>query len=166
MARVLKFIKQYKILIIIILAVLVTSPLILVLILTKPVLKPQPEGEIEQSTPSAQIQEIPKDFSLSLGPQRVGIAVVLFSASVPKTSWLVVHSSKNGSPGEILEEAIPPLNPGNYEKNAVILRVPPKAGTYYASLHIDDGDLKFDPVKDTLAKDEKGQDIMKGFIAR
>lgn len=164
----LKFIKQHKIYILVValLTVLAILPLIFVLVRTKSQkTEEEPKMEAERKIEQAS-QLIGKDFSLKIGPQIAGISLSLEEVSLPKTSWLVIHAAQNNKPGEVLEEAIPPLNPGVYDKYVVILRTPLKVATYYASLHIDDGDLKFDPQKDPLAKNQKGQDLIQGFIVR
>jgi hypothetical protein len=95
--------------------------------------------------------------------QYPGNLVYISSAQFAAPGWVVIHKDNNGKPGDIIGYTYfdKGINPGR-----VNLKENTKEGMmYYAMLHSDDGDKKFDASKDAPLKDSKGNIIMKLFRA-
>lgn len=95
--------------------------------------------------------------------QYPGNIVYLSSVALEQPGFVVIHKDNAGKPGAVLGTAYfdKGIAPGK-----VILTSPTVDGsTYYAVLHADDGDKKFDATKDLEMKDSSGKVIMKVFKA-
>jgi len=99
-----------------------------------------------------------------MSDQFPGNVVYVSSVTLANAGWVEIHKDNAGTPGAIigsiyLEKGI---NPGS----KITLTSPTvEGGIYYAMLHSDDGDKKFDAAKDLPLKDSKGNIIMKLFRA-
>lgn len=99
-----------------------------------------------------------------MSDQFPGNVVYVSSVTLANGGWVEIHKDNAGTPGAIigslyLEKGI---NPGG----KITLTSPTvEGGIYYAMLHSDDGDKKFDAVKDLPLKDSKDNVIMKLFRA-
>jgi hypothetical protein len=95
--------------------------------------------------------------------QYPGNVVYVSSVQLANAGWVEIHKDNNGTPGAIIGSAYfeKGINPGKITltENTV------DGGTYYAMIHTDDGDKKFDPAKDLPLKDSKGNIVMKLFHA-
>lgn len=95
--------------------------------------------------------------------QYPGNIVNLSSVQFENGGWVVVHRDSTGTPGPVIGQMYfeKGVGPGK------ITVTPPmiEGGTYYAMLHTDDGDKKFDIAKDLPLKDAAGNVIMKIFRA-
>ena len=90
-----------------------------------------------------------------------GNIVYLSSVQLAKPGFVVIHKDNKGTPGEIIgyQYFDKGINPGK-----ITLTTPTVEGqTYYAMLHSDDGDKKFDAKLDLPLKDAAGNIIMKTF---
>lgn len=142
--------------------------------------KPEPSKNQAENTKSTKQQVLPtpiptptptpsaSDFVMRIAPQKAGISLVIDYLEVPKASWIVIHKSDGGKPGEIIGELIPIAQPGIYKKIAFISRDQLVSGKeYVAMVHVDDGDVRFKfPGPDNPAKDSKGEVIMQPFTVR
>ena len=101
--------------------------------------------------------------SIIMADQYPGNVVYVSSVQLSQPGWVVIHEDNNGQPGAIIGEAyagagISPVK--------VILTSPTIDGhSYYAMLHSDNGDKKFDVSVDLPLKDQNGNIIMKLFNA-
>ncbi len=99
-----------------------------------------------------------------MSDQFPGNVVYFSSITLANAGWVEIHKDNAGVPGVgigtmYLEKGI---NPGG----KITLTSPiVEGGIYYAMLHSDDGDKKFDATKDLPLKDSKGNIIMKLFRA-
>lgn len=95
--------------------------------------------------------------------QYPGNVVYVSSAQLANGGWVEIHKDDNGKPGAIIgstyvEKGIAPVKVTLTEKTV-------DGQLYYAMLHSDDGDKKFDAAKDAPLKDSRGNIIMKPFRA-
>jgi hypothetical protein len=83
--------------------------------------------------------------------QRPGTSVVVSSLIVEQNGWVVIHKESNGGPGPVIGETY--VEAGEYSQVNVSLRESTVDGnTYYAMLHRDDGDQRFDISKDAAVQ--------------
>ncbi len=103
-----------------------------------------------------------KDISrVVVTDQFPGNIVYLSSVQLAKPGFVVIHKDNKGTPGDIIgyQYFDKGINPGK-----ITLTTPTTEGqTYYAMLHSDDGDKKFDAKLDLPLKDAAGNIIMKVF---
>ncbi len=100
---------------------------------------------------------------LVVSDQYPGNVVFINSAQLANGGWVEIHKDNNGTPGAIIggvyaEKGIGPVRITLTEKTV-------EGQLYYAMIHSDDGDKKFDALKDLPMKDSKGNIIMKTFRA-
>ncbi len=93
--------------------------------------------------------------------QYPGNVVYVSSAQLANGGWVVIHKDNAGKPGVVIgsawsEAGINPVKVTLTEKTV-------DGGTYYAMLHGDDGDKKFDATKDVALKNDRGDEIMTVF---
>lgn len=99
-----------------------------------------------------------------MSDQNPGDVVYLSSVQLAAPGWVVIHKDNKGTPGAVIGSMYFPAgtNPGN----KITLSQPLlDGGLYYAMLHSDDGDKKFDASKDLPLLDSKGGMIMQSFRA-
>ena len=98
-----------------------------------------------------------------MSDQYPGNVVYLSSVQMGQPGWVEVHADANGQPGAIIGSTYfdKGINPGKVTLTKPMV----EGGTYYAMIHTDDGDKKFDPTKDLPLKDSSGNIIMKVFHA-
>ena len=105
-----------------------------------------------------------KDISrIVISDQFPGNIVYVSSVMLAQPGFIVVHKDKNGQPGDVIgyQYFDKGTNPGK-----ITLTMPTaEGGIYYAMLHSDNGDKKFDVTKDLPLKDASGNIIMKLFRA-
>lgn len=92
-----------------------------------------------------------------------GNIIYVSSAQLAQPGFVVIHKDKAGTPGDIIgyQYFDKGINPGK-----ITLTTPTvESGIYYAMIHSDDGDKKFDASKDLPLKDATGSIIMKLFRA-
>ena len=99
-----------------------------------------------------------------MSDQYPGNVVYLSSVQLAKGGWVVIHKDNNGTPGDIIGSQY--FEAGLNGGGKITLNTSTvEGGTYYAMLHSDDGDMKFDAAKDLPLKDSRGNVIMKIFHA-
>jgi hypothetical protein len=118
--------------------------------------------ENSDQTPVENQQLLPGTSNLiNISDQEAGSSVVVDLVVFEKPGFIAVHEDNNGQPGKIVGTSFL-VDAGT--KQDVVIRAPVAAGkTYYAMLHLDDGDKKFDATKDAAAKDSLGNQIMMKF---
>lgn len=101
--------------------------------------------------------------SLAVADQSAGKNVVVGKVSVATAGWIVIHEDRAGKPGNILGALR--VDPGTHSGLTVELLRDTSAGqVYYAMLHSDNGDKKFDHAVD-LPVQENGSPVMTKFMA-
>lgn len=100
---------------------------------------------------------------IAMNDQYPGNVVYLNSVQLAKPGWVVIHKDNAGQPGAIIGSAYfdAGINPGKITLTSATV----EGGTYYAMLHSDDGDKKFDETKDVPLTDSAGRVIMQIFHA-
>ncbi len=99
--------------------------------------------------------------SIVMSDQYPGNVVYLSSVQLQKAGWVAIHKDNAGTPGDIIGTAFVPagVSPVKVTLSQPIV----DGGTYYAMLHSDNGDSKFDASTDLPLKDAAGNVIMKVF---
>jgi hypothetical protein len=98
-----------------------------------------------------------------MSDQYPGNIVHLSSVQFENGGWVVVRKDNSGQPGTILGQTY--FEKGIAPGRVTLSQSMVEGGTYYAVLHADDGDKKFDATKDLPLKDGNGNIIMKIFRA-
>lgn len=119
---------------------------------------PTDESDTSGTTSSTEVNRI------VMSDQFPGNVVYVSSVQLAKGGWVVIHKDNAGKPGDVIGSAYYPagINPGG---KITLTASTVEGGVYYAMLHSDDGDKKFDIAKDLPLKDSKGNIIMKLFRA-
>jgi hypothetical protein len=81
-----------------------------------------------------------------------------------RAGWVAIHEDREGKPGNILGATWLPVGE-NKEVKVGLLRSMEAGKTYYAMLHDDDGDKKFDYKNDLSLPSPTGEPIMAAFRA-
>lgn len=121
------------------------------------------EAPITDDTASTTTQGVDVN-RIVMGDQFPGNQVFVSSVQLVNPAWIVIHKDNAGQPGDVIGYGYysAGINPGG----KITLTSPTvEGGIYYAMLHSDDGDKKFDIKKDLPLKDAKGNIIMKTFRA-
>lgn len=122
------------------------------------------------STPTTDYTTVNEDGSLTVNKdtnrvvvtdQFPGNIVYLSSVQLTKGGFVAIHKDNRGTPGDMIgvQYFEAGINPGKVTLTAGTV----EGATYYAMLHSDDGDKKFDAAKDLPLKDAAGNIIMKIF---
>lgn len=105
------------------------------------------------------------DNSVQVPDQPAGLRVILPSLSVGQDSWVAIHEDMDGSVSPVILGASR-FDAGEYtDEVANLLRNTEEGNTYYAVIHVDDGDKEFDPEKDTPVTNSQGAPVMDAFRA-
>lgn len=93
--------------------------------------------------------------------QYPGNVVYISSVQLANPGWVEIHMDNKGTPGAIIGSMYfdKGINPGKITLTSNTV----DGGVYYAMIHGDNGDKKFDAGKDLPLKDSKGNIIMKLF---
>lgn len=92
-----------------------------------------------------------------------GNVVTVSSVSLANGGWVAIHKDNAGTPGVTIGQTY--FDKGINTGKVTLTTPTVEGGVYYAMLHSDDGDKKFDISKDLPLKDSKGSVIMKIFRA-
>src|SRR4051812_33185945 len=119
-------------------------------------------GDINATT-TDDVSDVNEVNRIVVSDQYPGNVVYVSSAQLANGGWVEIHKDNNGTPGAIIgstyvEKGISPVKVTLTEKTQ-------DGQLYYAMLHSDDGDKKFDATKDLPLKDSNGNVIMKAFRA-
>ncbi len=98
-----------------------------------------------------------------MGDQFPGNQVFVTTVQLANGGWVEIHKDNAGVPGEIIGSMY--FDKGINTGKITLTKATVEGGLYYAMLHSDDGDKKFDAAKDLPLKDAKGNIIMKLFRA-
>lgn len=98
-----------------------------------------------------------------MSDQYPGNVINVSSVQFAQPGWVVIHKNNGGSPGAIIGQTY--FSAGFNTGKVSLSEMTIQGGTYYAMLHSDDGDKKFDATKDLPLKDSKGDIIMQIFKA-
>lgn len=100
---------------------------------------------------------------ITIADQYPGNVVYVSSAQFEKDGWVVIHKDNAGTPGAVIGSMYfaKGINPGKI----TLTENTANGQLYYAMLHSDDGDKKFDIAKDLPLKDANGSAVMKTFRA-
>lgn len=119
-----------------------------------------PTPDNNNSAPTTQTGAVNR---VVMSDQYPGNVVYLSSVQLAQPGYVAIHKDNGGQPGAIIGYAHfdKGINPGKITLTESTV----EGGTYYAMLHADDGDGKFDAVKDAPLKDSRGNVIMQIFHA-
>ena len=95
--------------------------------------------------------------------QYPGNVVNISSAQFANPGFVTIHEDKDGAPGDIIGSLY--FEKGINTRKITLSKSTVEGKMYYAMLHSDDGDKKFDAVKDLPIKNSRGNVIMKTFQA-
>ena len=101
--------------------------------------------------------------AIEVDDQKIGSTVSIKSVKFERAGWVAIHDDLDGTPGNILGAA---WFPSGENSGAVeLLRNTENGKTYFAMLHNDDGDKKFDNKIDVPLTDASSTIIMVKFMA-
>ncbi|MCI0565621.1 hypothetical protein L0Y46_00330 [bacterium] len=104
-------------------------------------------------------------FNITVGDQFPGRVVTLPSVEVGKDSWVSIREDNPaapGTPGSILGASR--FRAGTYTDASIeLLRGTTEGGTYYATIHADDGDDEFNYEKDLPFAGSDGKELTQAF---
>jgi len=117
----------------------------------------------DNTTPTTDNTGIVSVNRVVMSDQYPGNVVYLSSVQLAAPGWVVINKDNAGQPGAVIGETYfdSGINPGKVTLTEPII----EGGTYYAVLHTDDGDKKFDATKDIPLKDANGNVILHIFHA-
>ncbi|MEK7609577.1 MAG: hypothetical protein AAB470_00455 [Patescibacteria group bacterium] len=115
----------------------------------------------ETATPAEETTSSTEINRIVVSDQFPGNVVNISSVLLANGGWVEIHADKNGQPGDYIGSAY--FTKGINTGKITLTKSTVEGGIYYAMLHSDDGDKKFDTTKDLPIKDSKGNIIMKLF---
>lgn len=122
-----------------------------------------PDSQVPKSAEDIELENAAN--GLIVGGRLAGDPIVITKVKLSTPGYVVIHADNNGVPGTILAESA--LLPAGVTADVTIeLGRTTKAGqTYWAMLHGDDGDGKFEfPGPDAPIKNESGDIVMKAIL--
>jgi hypothetical protein len=122
-----------------------------------------PVGTDVSPTSSASPTDLNEVNRVVVADQYPGNVVYVSSVQLANPGWVVIHKDENGKPGKVIGSTYfdKGINPGKI----TLTENTADGSIYYAMLHADDGDKKFDATKDAEIKDSRGTVISKIFRA-
>lgn len=106
----------------------------------------------------------PNDVNrIIVSDQFPGNIVYISSVQLAQPGFVVIHKDNKGVPGDVIGYQY--FDKGTYPGKITLTSPTVENGTYYAMLHSDNADKKFDAAKDAPLKDSSGNVIMKSFKA-
>jgi hypothetical protein len=117
-----------------------------------------PSDTMGTSTPAT---NTPGVNNIVMSDQYPGNVVYLSSVTMANGGWVEIHKDNNGQPGAIIGSAW--VDAGTSPVKVTVSSPIVDGGTYYAMLHSDNGDKKFDSTVDLPLKDSNGNVIMRVF---
>jgi quinol-cytochrome oxidoreductase complex cytochrome b subunit len=99
--------------------------------------------------------------NIIMSDQYPGNVVYVSSVSLQTPGWVVIHKDNAGQPGAVIGSVFVPagVSPAKVTLTQPVI----DGGVYYAMIHSDNGDSKFDAATDLPLKDAAGNVIMKVF---
>lgn len=117
----------------------------------------------EMKEDAALSAENEEDNLLMVADQSAGNRVTVAKISLADAGWVVIHEGRAGKPGNILGALR--VDPGAHSGLVVeLLRETVGGQAYYAMLHSDNGDKKFDHAVDLPMSGESGSALMQKFM--
>lgn len=113
------------------------------------------------TTPTTAPSAVTGANTIVMSDQYPGNVVYISSVTVANSSWIAIHKDSNGQPGDLIGTAW--VDAGTSPVRITTTAPIVDGAAYYAMLHSDDGDKKFDPAKDLPLKDSNGNAIMRMF---
>lgn len=102
--------------------------------------------------------------AIAVSDQAPGVKVAVSFVTLSQDGWIVVHEEREGQPGNILGARR--FSAGANQSGGVeLLRRTEDGKVYFAMLHADDGDRKFDHTKDLPITDPQGNVVLMRFVA-
>lgn len=106
-----------------------------------------PAPEVPPPSPGPALGMWAEPNGVAVSDQKPGASVTISAIIIEKDGWVVIHKEAAGKPGAVIGEAS--LKAGERSGVTVALREATVDGMgYYAMLHTDDGDGRFDISKD------------------
>lgn len=102
-----------------------------------------------------------KRFVFAIPDQPAEKWVVIENISVSEDVWLAIYEESGGQPGNILGAAR--FRPEHVSGRVELLRNMLPERTYYAIVHIDDGDIEFDFKRDIVYESAPGERLVYHF---
>lgn len=144
---------------------IVTAIVVIILIVIGVIVFGNKDTEVpmtdDTTTPSTKNTSGLSQNRIVVGDQYPGNVVNISSIQLAKGGWVVIHKDANGQPGAIIGQTY--FEAGLNTGRVTLSEVTREGGTYYAMLHADDGDKKFDAAKDLPLKDSNNSIIMQIF---
>lgn len=100
---------------------------------------------------------------IMVNDQYPGNVVYVTSAQFENPGWVSIREDSGGAPGTVIGFMY--FGKGTNSGKITLSKNTTEGKLYYAVLHADDGDRKFDTTKDLTLKDNAGNVIMKTFRA-
>jgi len=108
---------------------------------------PSAPATVEDGAPGPSLGMWAEPNGIVVSDQRPGMTVTISAIIIENGGWIVIHKEAAGKPGTVIGEAR--LVAGESSQIKVSLREATIEGMgYYAMLHTDDGDGRFDIAKD------------------
>ncbi len=99
---------------------------------------------------------------LNIGPQNPGNSLIVDLVNLVKPGFVVIHQANSKGQAGTFVAASPLLKAGTSED--LVVKASLRANTTYViSLRNDDGDGKFNPTKDLVLSDVKGQQVVENI---
>lgn len=123
--------------------------------------KSGPATDMDNGTATTTPSNEPGVNSIIMSDQYPGNVVYISSVQLANGGWVVIHKDNAGQPGAIIGSAWSDagINPVKVTLTQPLV----DGGVYYAELHSDNGDKKFDDKVDMALKDSNGNTIMRMF---
>lgn len=120
--------------------------------------KATPENETTTTEENTTVNGV---NNVMVSDQYPGNVVHITSAQLANPGWIVIHEDNSGTPGAIVGSAY--FDKGTHPGKVTLSKNTSEGKIYYAMIHSDDGDMKFDDKKDLPLKNSRGDIIMKTF---
>lgn len=114
-------------------------------------------------TPATTTNNNPSASGIVMSDQYPGNVVYVSSVQTSAPGWVAIRKDNAGQPGDIIGETY--VGTGISPVKVTLSQPLIDGGTYYAVLHSDNGDKKFDAATDLPMKDANGNVILKVFHA-
>ncbi len=117
--------------------------------------EPEDSNNTVTETPNTELNRI------LVSDQYPGNVVFISSVQLANPGWVEIHKDNNGTPGAIIGSQY--FEKGTFNGKITLTENTVDGQLYYAMIHSDDGDKKFDGTKDLPLKDAQGNVVMKPF---
>lgn len=125
--------------------------------------KESTEGDVTDDVTTSDTLNQGEANRIVMSDQFPGNQVFVTTVQLANGGWVEIHKDNGGVPGAIIGSMY--FDKGINTGKIMLTEPTVEGGLYYAMLHSDDGDKKFDAAKDLPLKDARGNIIMKPFRA-